>query len=453
MAQQDPREPRRFKIRHIFFGLLLLLLGWFAFFRVSVHLNVNRRIRELRAQGYPMSLEELGASYTLPAGADNAADYYMTAFSHYVAWDDEAREGLPWVGKGDRPTRTGAIEPEIKERAERFLAANEQTLSLLHEAVASESCRYPIDFVKEFGADVSWLPAVRKSAFLLSLDGLVACEHADPNRAMASVHATLALAKSLNSPVLIHYLVHIAVQAIAYRNAERLLNRIPLSEEQLQNLSRWLETYHEGEGFRKALIGERCFGADMFRGSSRQLANHVMGSVKLLTLFMVPRKILGLHDSDMLSYIDLIQDHIDPTELPRQEQFAAYRADEDGPGGSRRVGLLTRMLAPALLRIFQLEMRCVAHRRVVLTALAIERFRLAEGELPQALSDLVPTYLDAVPKDPFDGEDLKYRTRDVGYVVYSVGDDRSDDGGTDKEERKRNADGQTLWDVTFFVER
>ena len=400
-----------------------------------------------------MSLEELGHSYSLPPGADNAADYYMTAFSHYVAWDDEALEDLPWVGKGKAPALTAALEPAITEQAERFLAANERTLSLLHEAVAIESCRYPLDFVKESGADVSWLPAVRKNAFLLSLEGLVACEQGDPNQAMASMHATLALAKSLNSPALIHHLVHNAVQAIAYRNAERILNRISLSDEQLQTLSRWLETYHEGEGFRKALIGERCFGADMFRGSSRQLADHVMGSVKLLTLFIVPRKILGFHDRDMLSYIDLIQDHIDPTELPRQEQFAVYRSDEEGPGGSRRVGLLTRELAPALLRIFQLEMRCVAHRRVVLTALAIERFRLAEGKLPQTLSEVVPTYLDAVPKDPFDGEDLKYRTRDVGYVVYSVGDDRSDDGGTGKDERKRNADGQTLWDVTFFVER
>lgn len=453
MAQQDPREPRRLKIRHIFLGLFLLLLGWFALFRISAHLELNRRVGELRAQGYPMSLEELGQSYSLPAGTDNAADYYMTAFSHYVEWGDEAREGLPWVGKGDRPTRTGAMEPEIAERAERFLADNEKTLSLLHEAVAIESCCYPIDFEKEIGVGVPWLAEVRKSAFLLSLEALAACERGDPNQAVASVRAISALGRSLNSPMLMHHLVSISVQALAYRSAEHVVNRVTLTDEQLQSLSVWLESADNNEEHRQALIGERCFGVDAFRGSTRQLANYISGSSKIMTLIVVPRKILGLHDRDMLSYLNLMQDYIEAAGLPPDERLAQSESLNQARQGPKRPGLLARILAPALLRIFQLDIRRVADERVMRTALAIERYRLAEGGMPQALSDLVPTYLEAVPKDPFDGEDLKYHTRDVGYVVYSVGDDRSDDGGTDKEERKRNADGQTLWDVTFFVER
>jgi hypothetical protein len=453
MAQQDPRQPRRFKIRHIFLVLLLLLLGWFAFFRISVHLELNRRIAELRAQGYPMSLEELGQTYTLAPGTDNAADYYLTAFSHYVAWDDEAREGLPWVGRGDRPTRTGAMEPEIAERAERFLADNDKTLSLLHEAVAIESCRYPIDFVTEIGADVPWLGDVRKHAFLLSLEALVACEQGDPNQALASVRAISALGKSLNSPLLMHHLVSISIQALAYRSAEHVVSRVTLADEQLQRLSVWLESSDDNARQRQALIGERCFGVDAFRGSARQLATHVMGSAKIMTLIIVPRKMLGFHDWDMLGYIDLMQDHIDVTELPPQKRLAAYASGEEGPGRGRRAGLLTQVLMPTLERISELEVRRVARQRTALTALAIERFRLAEGELPQALSDLVPTYLGAVPQDPFDGEYLKYRARDVGHVVYSVGEDLSDDGGAEEDERKRDADGKTLWDVTFIVER
>jgi hypothetical protein len=453
MAQQDPRQPRRLKIRHIFLGLLLLLLGWFAFFRVSAHLELNRRLGELRAQGYPMSLEELSQTYTLAPGADNAADYYMTAFSHYVAWDDEAREGVPWVGRGKRPARTGAMEPEIAERAERFLADNEKTLSLLHEAVTIESCRYPLDFVKEIGAGVPWLGDLRKHAFLLSLEALVACEQGDPNQAIASVRAISALGKSLNTPVLMHRLVSISVQALAYGNAERVVNRVTLTDEQLQALSVWLESSDDIARQRQALIGERCFGADAFQGSARQLASHVMGSAKIMTLIIVPRKILGLHDRDMLGYVDLMQDYIDATELFPQKRLAAYASDEERPGRGRWVGLLTQVLAPALRRISELEVRRVARQRTTLTALAIERFRLAEGELPQALSDLVPTYLEAVPEDPFDGEGLRYHTRDIGYVVYSIGEDLRDDAGTEQDERKRDAEGKTIWDVTFIVER
>jgi len=450
MAEQTAREPKRFKIRHLFLGLLLLLLVWFAFFRISAHRDVTRRLGQLRAQGYPMSLAELGQRYTLAPGADNAADYYLTAFSHYEAWNDEAREGLPWVGRGQRPTRTGVMEPEIAERAERFLADNEKTLSLLHEAVAIESSRYPIDFEEEIGAGVSWLGDVRKHAFLLSLEALAACERGDPNQALASVQATLALARSLNTPILIHRLVNIAVQALAYRSSEHIVNRVSLTDEQLRVLSNWLEAADDSQGQRDALIGERCFGVDIFQGSTGHLAAHFGGSGKLMTLVVIPRRLLGLHDRDLLGYLDLMEGYIDAAKLPPCERLAQCESLRK----ARPQGLLTRELTPAFVRVFQLEIRHVAHRRAAQAALAIERYRLAEGGIPLALSDLVPTYLDAVPVDPFDGQNLRYRLREeTGYVVYSVGEDLTDDGGTEHDDRKRNADNEIIWDVTFIVER
>ncbi len=85
------------------------------------------------------------------------------------------------------------------------------------------------------------------------------------------------------------------------------------------------------------------------------------------------------------------------------------------------------------------------------TALAIQRYRLAAGRLPDALTDLVPTYLDAVPTDPFDGKDLRYEKLGIGFVVYSVGQDLRDDGGTEKPPRRTKE--SPNWDVTFIVER
>jgi hypothetical protein len=100
-----------------------------------------------------------------------------------------------------------------------------------------------------------------------------------------------------------------------------------------------------------------------------------------------------------------------------------------------------------------LEVRKIASRRTTQTALAIERYRLAEGRLPQALSDLVPVYLEAIPTDPFDGQELRYDVLAKGYVVYSIGEDLRDDGGAEKEDRKRDGQNKPAWDVTFFVER
>ena len=55
-----------------------------------------------------------------------------------------------------------------------------------------------------------------------------------------------------------------------------------------------------------------------------------------------------------------------------------------------------------------------AQIRVAQVGLAIERHRLAASELPDVLGELVPAYLDAVPKDPFDGAELRYRRLEKG---------------------------------------
>jgi len=41
----------------------------------------------------------------------------------------------------------------------------------------------------------------------------------------------------------------------------------------------------------------------------------------------------------------------------------------------------------------------------------------------------VPGYLDRVPLDPFTGKPLMYKVEETGIAVYSVGENRVDDGG------------------------
>jgi hypothetical protein len=65
------------------------------------------------------------------------------------------------------------------------------------------------------------------------------------------------------------------------------------------------------------------------------------------------------------------------------------------------------------------------------TACALERYRLAHGEYPARLDALVPQFLAGVPPDFYSGGSLKYRQTDIGqFVLYSVGRNQTDDGGT-----------------------
>jgi len=63
-------------------------------------------------------------------------------------------------------------------------------------------------------------------------------------------------------------------------------------------------------------------------------------------------------------------------------------------------------------------------------ACALERYRLANGEFPATLAALVPQFVARLPHDIITGEPLKYRRTDGGgFLLYSVGFNKTDDGG------------------------
>lgn len=72
--------------------------------------------------------------------------------------------------------------------------------------------------------------------------------------------------------------------------------------------------------------------------------------------------------------------------------------------------------------------------------LAVRRFQLAAGVLPGSVDDLIPDYLDAIPRDPFHGEPLLYSREKK--IIYSLGADGIDSGGSRKEDPK-----EAEWDL------
>ena len=71
-----------------------------------------------------------------------------------------------------------------------------------------------------------------------------------------------------------------------------------------------------------------------------------------------------------------------------------------------------------------------AERRILITAIALERYRGKHGSYPNSLALLSQEFLKAVPVNYMDGQPLRYRpTADGHFVLYSVGLDCVDDGG------------------------
>jgi hypothetical protein len=162
-------------------------------------------------------------------------------------------------------------------------------------------------------------------------------------------------------------------------------------------------------------------------------------------------KAIGLADSDAIIYLDIMDGYIKSAQLPLHKRQEAVNAIDTRLQSTSQIHILLHAIMPALSRITTINLRNIAQLRTARLALAIERYRLAAGRLPEALTELVPSYLDAVPADPFDGKEMRYKKLETGFVVYSIGEDLSDDGGKEKPPRRTKE--SPNWDVTFIVER
>jgi hypothetical protein len=88
------------------------------------------------------------------------------------------------------------------------------------------------------------------------------------------------------------------------------------------------------------------------------------------------------------------------------------------------------LFMPALGRTGAQAELAAQRRDAVLVAIALELHHRRTGAWPESLDSLVPDLLPAVPPDRYDGKPLRYRLADGKPLLYSIGTDRDDDGGT-----------------------
>jgi hypothetical protein len=101
---------------------------------------------------------------------------------------------------------------------------------------------------------------------------------------------------------------------------------------------------------------------------------------------------------------------------------------------------LTREFSPAIGRVREFYLCRVAGTRVTRAGLALLRYREDHGALPESLGALG---LDHA-QDPLSHGPLLYRLEGDGFVLYSVGPDQKDNGGT-PEPRSENVPYDIVW--------
>ena len=441
------RKPYRLRVSHVLIILLLIGAGSFTIFRLQLRSKLQAKIDAIRDAGYPVTCAELDKWYMIPENTENAAYTFIDAFWCYRDWDKTKSESLPLIGQAKLPARTEPLPEDMKAAIAQYIADNNEALTLLHKAAVIEHCRYPVDLSSGFDMQLKHLSNLRKGIMLLNLEAVWHAENGKSQSAFHSVISGFGLARSLaKEPIIVSQLVRMACHGLAISGLERAINRTEFTDEQLAEICRFLSGDEDHSALASVYAGERCNFLNALAKSEilkSAINNNDMPFTPVLELY----KAIGLADMDAMIYLDFINEYIEITKLPLHQRRKASDALEARLTSISNIHVLLHILMPSLSRIATIELRGIAGLRAAQAGIAVERYRLAAGKLPDSLTELVPAYLESVPKDPFDGNEIRYKKLESGFVVYSICEDLSDDGGKEKTKESKN------WDVTFIVER
>jgi tRNA A-37 threonylcarbamoyl transferase component Bud32 len=268
---------------------------------------------------------------------------------------------------------------------------------------------------------------LRDVARLLLCDGLLRASERDTTGAMQSVRCILHCARIIgDEPMMISQLVRVSVVRLALSGTQRILSEGEADESEVARIQGLLADESEHRYLVIGARGERggmhwllsaLAGGDL---SPQKLAEYCLPEARaqFASLKTVPqmRAMDARTLREMSRWVEIAG-----RPLAEQQRLAAEW--DDAQASSHNV-LLPRASAITASHIqFQAELRSA------LAALAAERHRLAHGDWPRNLGDLVPQYLKQVPEDPYTGQPLRFRRLTDGAVIYSVGSDRVDNEG------------------------
>jgi hypothetical protein len=206
----------------------------------------------------------------------------------------------------------------------------------------------------------------------------------------------------------------------------------------------------DSSGMKRAIAGEGCFTLSIF-ANPLSVSNGMPGSLPVGPL-LEAYKALGIMDKEAVIFLDTEKAYMDAFELPAHKQIDAFNAIQAKVMDLPRIYIFLHSLMPAYSSVIALNIRNIAYLRVTQAALAVQRYRLKNNKLPDSLDSLVPDYFETVPLDPYDGKKIRYKKIDPGFMVYSIGENRIDDGGKEQPKDKKQGTGKN-WDITFIIEK
>jgi hypothetical protein len=470
-------KPRKILVALGLAGLLGLLLFVVWMFHSRA---VARYERQLLAAGEKLRIEDFVSTPTPPD--KNGAPLFMEAMGGWISAAPVLDRNPPAAMRMIAPGKAivGSAQPDVRgdqtnnswPEVEEALAPLGDRIEGIREAAERPVFDFHLNYRQGFTLLLPHLAPLKRAEQLLAAATLCDLHHGDAASATTNIEAMLKLVKATDKePIVISQLVRIAMAQISVPVTWELLQCPNVTDPQLAAIQglwtdlRFTQATEDALAFERA---EEQMTLDRMRRSStefRQVVSMSRGGGGSPSMSfgksgdaLLREVVLGTQEAEwrwFLSYPDQLR-----ALKGEQVLLEGFRKVQAGhpfcevmSGQSARLAELgffrtndhadflfnlsnpdlRSLLSGSVVSLGRVINRVFANevaREATLTAIALKRYHLRHGHYPAALSALVPDFLPAAPRDPADGQPLRYRLKPDGtYLLYSVGEDGVDDGG------------------------
>jgi hypothetical protein len=319
-------------------------------------------------------------------------------------------------------TSWGAIQPSYAEFSRQrppgpmpadlraFVETNRAAVGVASDARSRPRSSWEADYAT--GSNVPrWLD-IRTLGNAIYLAALFDLEAGRSDDAARSIASGLAMSASLRQePILIAQLIRMALAIQHVEAVQRLLVQSEPSKASLEELAKWLAENRAPDPMYVGLLSElKHFNWAMARAESSRDIAAISDGAPPFSSGPLARLARPLTRLARLRYLELMEEL-----LALQAGVRPRPASATAPRWWSPMKRFAHVSRAGLERAMDTGDAFNSGLGVTELAVALRRVRLAHGQYPDALSALVPTYLQDVPIDSFTGKPPVYARQGSGF--------------------------------------
>lgn len=322
------------------------------------------------------------------------------------------------------------------------LSKYDSAIEDLRKAGQRPDSSLPLDYDQGMQVTVGellpYLAMLKRSVQVLQLRSIAELQNGESEKALNDIELMFRLNASIrNQPFLIAHLVRMAIFSMAMQPIWEGLVQHRWTDNQLATLDDALAKMDFLQDYELAMRGEVAFAVETIENEriTRQFATVDAKGTPVTRHYNPIMPNAYFYQSELahaqisqelaVTLVDTNRRIVSPKSVQRAEDEIQAQAKHVSP--YKYEALMTAQAVMPSARKFAIAQTGIALGRV---ACALERYRLAHGQYPEALEALAPQFIETLPHDVINGQPLHYRRTSNGkFLLYSVGWNETDDGG------------------------